>query len=381
MKVMYVDQTGQLGGGELSLLDVVRYSSHKAEVTLFSDGPFREALEEVGTPVHLLPLGKAGNVHREGGVLSVLSAVPDYVVLRRRLIDLSEGFDVIYANSQKAFVLAALALQRNQRLIWHLRDMLTAEHFSQLLRKVAVFAGNHKASVVIGNSLATIQSFERAGGRSNKAIVIHNGISPHPFDDVNEGQVEALRQELGLQGKTTVGVFGRLAPWKGQHILLEAVAKLPGLHAVIVGDALFGEQDYVERLRSRSQSDDLKGRVHMLGFRRDIPILMKLAHVIAHTSTAPEPFGRVIVEGMLAGRPVIATRAGGALEIVDDGENGLLVTPGDSEDLSRCITRLYSDPEFAEKIASSGRKKATKHFSIDTMVNSIDRIIETRSGK
>ena len=92
---MYVDQTGQLGGGELSLLDVVRHSSHKAEVTLFSDGPFREALEEIGTPVHLLPLGKAGNVHREGGVLSVLSAVPDYVALRTRLIDLSEGFDVI----------------------------------------------------------------------------------------------------------------------------------------------------------------------------------------------------------------------------------------------------------------------------------------------
>ena len=375
MRVMYVDQTGQLGGGELSLLDVVAHSSHQGEVTLFADGPFREELESIGMRVHLLALGRAADVHRSGGLLSVLAAIPDYAALRRRLIDLSADFDVLYANSQKAFLLAALALRRDQRLIWHLRDMLTDEHFSQILRNVAVFAGNHKASVVIGNSQATIKSFECSGGRSDKAIVVYNGISPRPFDAVGDNQIEGLRRGLGLQGRVLVGVFGRLAPWKGQHVLLEAVAKMPDVHVLIVGDALFGEQDYAAALRSRSQVDDLKGRVLMLGFRRDIPALMRLANIIVHTSTAPEPFGRVIVEGMLARRPVIATRAGGAVEIVDSGENGLLVSPGHSEELSKCISQLISNPALADKIAAAGRKRAVEHFSVDAMVNSIDQII------
>jgi glycosyltransferase involved in cell wall biosynthesis len=245
------------------------------------------------------------------------------------------------------------------------------------MRKIAVFAGNHAASVIIGNSKATVQSFEQAGGRPDKAIVIYNGISPQPFDEVDTLKLEALRLDLGLQGKTLVGVFGRLASWKGQHVLLEALAMLPDIHGLIVGEALFGEDAYADSLRARSQRDDLRGRVHMLGFRRDIPALMKLVDIVVHTSTAPEPFGRVLVEGMLAGRPVIATAAGGAMEIIDDGVNGLLIALQNPKDLVRAIGRLQSDPAFATQLAEAGRKKAVEHFSVDAMVRSIDHIIGT----
>jgi glycosyltransferase involved in cell wall biosynthesis len=377
---MYVDQTGQLGGGELSLLDVVRHSCHLSEVALFSDGPFRDALESLPVPVHLLTSGAIRDVRSDAGIHSVLAALPAYAALRNRLATVSEGFDVLYANSQKAFLIAALARHRNQALVWHLRDMLTAEHFSPLMRKIAILAGNHAASVIIGNSKATVQSFEQAGGRPGKTIVIYNGISPQPFDQVNALETKALRLELGLQGKPLVGLFGRLAEWKGQHILLEALAMLPHIHGLIVGEALFGEDAYSETLRKRSQQDDLRGRVHMLGFRKNVPALMKMVDIVVHTSTAPEPFGRVLVEGMLAGKPVIATGAGGAIEIIDDGVNGLLTTPQNSKELVRAITRLQSDPAFATQIAEAGRRKAVELFSVDAMVRSIDRVIGTFKG-
>ncbi|MFT4113472.1 glycosyltransferase family 4 protein [Silvibacterium sp.] len=375
MKVLFVDQTGQLGGGELSLLDTVRGTSHTAEVVLFSDGPFRRLLEEIPVPVHLLAAGSAGEVRREAGISSLLSAVPSFVELRNKLAKIAEGFDVIYANSQKAFLVSALAKRRGQPLIWHLRDMLQADHFSGIMRSVAVFTGNHSANLVISNSQATLDSFIASGGKREKSIVIYNGISPAPFDTFSEQMVGELRSELGWQGKFVVGAFGRLSPWKGQHVLIEAVAALPDVHLAIVGDALFGEKEYVESLHALVQRHKLSERVHFLGFRRDVPQLMRSVDVIAHTATAPEPFGRVIVEGMLASRPVIATRAGGAVEIIRDGETGILVTPGHTTELQEAIKRLKTDSGFLNQLAQQGRQSALADFSVEKMICNVDTTI------
>ena len=375
MKVLFVDQTGQLGGGELSLLDIVRRTSHTAEVVLFSDGPFRKLLEEIAVPVHLLAAGSAGEVRREAGIASLLSAGPAFVELRNKLAKIAKGFDVIYANSQKAFLVSALARRPGQPLIWHLRDMLQADHFSSIMRRVAVFAGNHAAELVISNSQATLDSLIASGGKREKSIVIYNGISPAPFDALSCSMVEELRKELGWQGKFVVGAFGRLSPWKGQHVLIEAVAGLTGVHVAIIGDALFGEKEYVESLHALVQKHELSDRVQFLGFRRDIPRLMRSIDIIAHTATAPEPFGRVIVEGMLASRPVIATRAGGAMEILRDRETGILVTPGNAEELQKAILRLQTDSDLLPQLARQGRQSALSDFSVEKMTRSIDRTL------
>ncbi len=376
MKVMYVDQTGQLGGGELSLLDVIRYSPFHSEVVLFDDGPFRTALEDLNVPVHLIPGGAVFKVRRETGVKAALEAGPAFLSLKRRLAKLTDGFDVVYANSQKAFLVSAVTRRKGQLLIWHLRDMLTADHFSPMMRVIAVKASNLAASMVIANSQATADAFVQSGGKLGKVTVVYNGIGPESFDAVTEAMKQSMLHELGLAGKYLVGVFGRLSPWKGQHILLEAIASLPYAHAVLVGDALFGEDSYVEGLRQRAQAPDLEGRVHFLGFRRDISVLMKCMNIVAHTSTAPEPFGRVIVEAMLAGRPTIATRAGGALEIVRGNETGLLVLPGSPLDLSAAIQKYHSYPALAKRIAAAGRERAIKHFSVHAMADGIEEVLK-----
>lgn len=376
MKVLFVDQTGQLGGGELSLLDVIRGTRHTAEVVLFDDGPFRKLLQEIPVRVHVLAAGGAAGVRRESGVRAMLSAVPSFLRLRSELARIARGFDVIYANSQKAFIVSALAKGSRQPLLWHLRDILNADHFSAVLRRFAVFAGNHAADLVVANSQATLESLVACGGRRDKATVIYNGISPAPFDAVSNAQIEALRRELGWERCFVVGAFGRLSPWKGQHILLDALASLPDLHAAIVGDALFGEGRYADSLRNRVKRHGLEDRVHFLGFRRDIPELMRAVDAVAHTATSPEPFGRVIVEGMLARRPVVATRAGGALEIVRDEENGLLVAPGDAAALAGALRRLEQQPEFRARLAANGRRSAEEEFSVRGMVEEIDAVIE-----
>ncbi len=375
MRILYVDQTGQLGGGELSLLDLVKYSTHDSQVALFSDGPFRAALQGLGIPVHLLVEKKAIAVSRDSGLGAMLGAGPSLFALYRKLATIARGFDVVYANSQKAFIASTLARNQEQKLIWHLRDMLTADHFNPWMRRAAVFCGNHSANAVIANSHATKDSFEAAGGLPSKTAVVYNGISPEPFDAVQAEEIARVRADLGLTGKFVVGAFGRLSPWKGQHVLIDALATLPEMHALIVGDALFGEDAYAEQLRERASVRGIAGRVHFLGFRREIAQLMKAADVIAHTSEAPEPFGRVIVEAMLALRPVIATRAGGAREIIEHEKTGLLVTPGSSHELAASLDRLGRSPEWASKLAMAGRQSAVARFSVSAMVSAVDRVL------
>jgi glycosyltransferase involved in cell wall biosynthesis len=379
MRILYVDQTGQLGGGEISLLEVIRHSAHQPEIALFGDGPFRGALEDLNVPVHLLSLGKAGAIRREAGLASILAGGPAIVALRNQLACLARGFDVIYANSQKAFLISALARERGQILIWHLRDMLTADHFSPLTRKAAVLAGNFAATAIVVNSKAVRDSFVRAGGKLEKAVVVYNGISPEPFDAVKSCDVERLRWQLGLEGKFIVGVFGRLSPWKGQHIVIDALCGLPDTHILLVGEALFGEQAYAEDLRQRARAKGVEDRVHFLGFRRDIPVLMKLVDVVVHASTAPEPFGRVIVEAMLSERPVIATRAGGVIEIIENEKTGLLVEPGSASELVEALQRVRVRGKFTEQLTTAAKDRAISAFSVAAMRLGIQQVLTEAS--
>lgn len=372
--VLFVDHAGVLGGAELSLLDIARHYHDSSEVLLFSDGAFRERLEDAGVDVRVLPAPpQVGAVKRESGHLQGVLAIPGVLGLVYRLAKLARRYDVIYANSQKAFVTCALAGKLvGKPVIWHLRDILSEEHFSENHRKLVVWIANRMADRVIANSHATAEAFRENGGRPEKVRVVHNGIDSEPFTDIDHGVVASLRQEIGIPDVPVVGVFSRLAHWKGQHLLLESLPHLPGVHALLVGEVLFGEHEYARELHRRTKALGLEDRVHFLGFREDVPELMSLADVVVHTSLAPEPFGRVIVEGMLAGTPVVASRAGGAVELIEDGTSGRLTKPGDSENLTTVLSQLFADRHLMNDISCSGREWALERFSLKAMIGQVE---------
>ena len=172
-----------------------------------------------------------------------------------------------------------------------------------------------------------------------------------------------------------LGVFSRLSPWKGQHIVLEAISTIPGVALLVVGDALFGESAYADTLHTRAAQDDLSGRVTFLGFRQDVADLMRSVDIVLHSSTSAEPFGLVIVEGMLAGKPVIATNAGGATEIIQTGRTGILVAPGCVTELHEAIVRLSNDHGLVQRLGHAGRAHAAETFPLDAMYAGIDRVL------
>ena len=375
-RTLFVCHTASLGGAELTLLDVAA-GLEDVRVLLFEDGPFGERLRARGVAVESVqgdPSVLA--VRRDGGVISGLRAAPGVVRLIAAVARRARGADVLYANSQKAFVVSAIAGRLARRpVVWQLHDILTPEHFSPSRLRLAVWLGNRFADRIVVGSNAIGQAFADAGGDSRKVRLVYYGIDPAPFEAVQESGVEAVRREFGLGSAPVVGVFSRLGTWKGQHVLIESLPRLPGVHALFVGAPLFGEEPYAETLRQRASALGVSDRVHWAGFRDDIPTLMRACAVVAHTSTAAEPFGRVIVEGMLAGQPVVATDAGGAREIVDSGRTGWLVPPGDPAALAAAIDDVLADPEASQTIAAAGRAAARGRFSRESLVRGAGDVI------
>jgi glycosyltransferase involved in cell wall biosynthesis len=373
--VLFVDHSAALGGAELSLLDVARAYGDRGTVLLFEDGPFRERLEASGVRVLVHEaLPDLLDVRRSDGIARLLRSIPALIQFVAGLVRLVRRYDVVYANSQKALVAGALAgwLTR-RRVIWHLRDILTADHFSAFNRCVAVALANGLVDRVIANSQSTAAAFVESGGRT-ATTVVHNGIDPAPFDAVDRDARDALRRSLGLNGEPLVGVFSRLAPWKGQHVLIDAIAALPGVHAVVVGDALFADDEtYAAALHRQCAARGVSDRVHFVGFQDEVAPWMRAVDVVAHTSTAPEPFGRVVVEGMLAGRPVVASAAGGVLEIIENGVTGCLVRPGNADHLALVLGDLLSGD--ASLLARRGSEQARTAFSVDAVTSRVQAVI------
>ncbi len=377
-RILAVDQSGVLGGAELSLLEIVKALRSRIEVILFDDGPFRTALDKAGVSVEVLDAGALRSVRKQGGSLPKGAALKGLLSLVRATAKRARSAQVIYANTQRAMVIGAVAGKLAKRpVVWHLRDIVSPEHFGGKQLAIIKWCARLGLTHVIANSAASARAFAELTHFDDKRIdVVFNGISAAPFDALREVPQATLRERLKLPADAfLVGSFSRLARWKGQHVLLEAMVLNPHMHAVLVGAPLFGEDQYEIELHAFVAAHKLGDRVHFLGFQHDIPACMCAVDAVVHTSITPEPFGRVIVEGMLAQRPVVAARAGGVLEIVDDYENGMLCTPGDAHALADALAELRSNDELRARLVKNGYKTALSRFGTDTYVGSVERIL------
>jgi glycosyltransferase involved in cell wall biosynthesis len=382
-RVLFVDHTGMMGGAQHSLLDIAEAHRDHCAIALLEDGPFATALEARGVRVLRIDGGGALRRIKKTSVFPGIGPLAAVARMAGAVARAARSFDLLYANSPKSFLVAALAgLIARKPVVWHLRDILGQGHFSAANVRAVIVAANWRAVRVVANSHATADAFVSAGGRRDLVRVVHNGIDPAPFDALAPDARAIVRSELGISGDAfLVGCFSRLHPWKGQTVLLDAIARMPNVHALIVGGALFsGEAPYEAELRSRAGLPSFAGRVHMLGARDDVPRLLAACDVVVHASVLAEPFGRVLVEAMLAGRPVVATRAGGVPEVVTDGETGVLVPPGDARALTEALDALRRDPARVAQLAGRGATHARRAFSREAMLAGVTGVLDEVSA-
>ncbi|MEM8503550.1 MAG: glycosyltransferase [Cyanobacteria bacterium P01_D01_bin.1] len=367
MKILFLDQSGTPGGAELCLLDIAKPYRESSMVGLLADGPFRQLLAQHQIPTTVFTT-EAIDVRKESSLFQSLRSVGQLLPLVRAIANTARSYDLIYANTPKALVVGALASVLSRRpLVYHLHDIISPDHFSRVNRRVLVTLANRLASLIIANSQASQAAFVAAGGRSQLCRVVYNGFDSRQYA-ITPSDISHLKETLRLAGGFWIGHFSRLSPWKGQHVLIEALTLCPeDTKAILVGDALFGEDEYVTQIHQQVEQLGLQNRVRFLGFRSDVPQLMGACDLVTHTSTAPEPFGRVIVEAMLCGTPVIAAAAGGATELVDAGRNGWLCPPEQPELLAEMILTCRNQPQQSQEIAKVAESEARDRFDVSTI--------------
>jgi glycosyltransferase involved in cell wall biosynthesis len=369
--ILFIDYTGELAGGQLCLADIAIHLRDRAQVFLFESGPFKELLAKNGVRVRVAR-GRTANlsVQKRSGILTYLASIPALISLMFSLADAARQFDLLYANTAKALMVAVpVAILLRKPLLFHLHDIVGAQHFNRINSWLLVTGANLTTGIV-ANSEATAAAYRNAGGKNRNLRVIPNGFAVKRFDAEVTGLSRTLRGSLGKPGQPLIGLFGRIAAWKGQKVFVEALSQLPDVHGALVGDALFTQEDqqYKRDLVVLAEELGVTDRVHFAGFQNDVLPYLKAVDVVVHCSTSAEPFGRVIVEAQLAGKPVIATQGGGPSEIIVTGNTGILVTPNDPNELAKAIQELLEKPQWAEGLAANGRQAAIRRFGLESVL-------------
>lgn len=387
MKILYLSTNGTLGGAELCLLDVMaslREARPRWPLALIAgeDGALRERAEALGISCQVLPLprsvaklGDAGLKDRAGrprGRLALAAAAaPAAAPAAAYLANLGravrrEAPDRVHTNGMKAHALGTWVAPRGVPVIWHMHDYLGPRAVMARLLKLVARRG--VSAVAVSRSVAD-DAAAVLGGR----VPVHtayNAVDLARF--APGGPALDLDVASGLPpappGTVRVGLIGTFATWKGQDVFLDAAVRVdPSLPArfYIIGGPIYrtgGSQWSVEELTARAERSGLSGRVGFTGFQAGPDEAIRGLDVVVHASTRPEPFGRVIVEGMACGRAVIAVAGGGSAELFDDGVTALGVPPDSVPSLAEAMARLVRDPALRERLGKAGRAWAVERF-------------------
>ncbi len=369
-RVLYLNHGAKPSGAEFALWRMLGARDRRRiePVILFGEeGPAADFMREIGVETHVLPLtGAVREVRKDTlgvGALLHLGRLAAFGAYAARVAAFArrQRVRIIHTNTIKAHLYGALA-GRLARLpvVWHLRDYVNESYFPRPVVRVVRFLARHAPRHVIGVSRSVMEQLQLGDGGRRSTVIL---------DGLTEPELAAGMNPVPAPGggaPVRIGIVGRLAKWKGQHVFLDAAAQVVAAghdaRFVVVGAALFGEEDYASDLRRQAERLGIAGRVEFRGFTRDVVGELRRLDVLVHASTTGEPFGQVIIEGMAVGLPVVASRGGGVPEIITDGENGLLTPMGDAAGLASALVSLLDDPARAQLLGRTGYAHVREHF-------------------
>ena len=398
MSIVFLSPTGQTGGAEAALHELLAglresHPSWSLRLIVASDGPLVARVEALGVPVEVLPfpasLARLGDWGLGRGLWRRLLflgrcagvALPALGYWRRlrRLLQVGSA-QVIHTNGLKMHVLGAWARPRGTAVLWHLHDYAGRRQLAARLLRRSV----RHCSAIVANSNSVAEDMRRLCGDVVEIYPVWNAVDLTRFSpDGARADLDALAGLARAKGVVRVGLVATFARWKGHETFLKAVAMLPPelpVRAYIVGGPLYetaGSQVSIEELRSLVRSLGLDVRVGFTGFVEDSATVMRALDVVVHASTEPEPFGLVIAEAMACGKPVVTSRAGGAVELTEDGVNALAHEPGDTIALARCMAALVRDAGLRERLGTAALNTARQRFTRSRMVSQLAPIYES----
>lgn len=346
IRILYVDHTPIMGGAQISLLELVQTLDHSrfgVAVACTDQCPaVSKGIKDAGSEVFVVRVPRL-----RGNPLTLPARCAVGVRDLARACRESRA-DIVHSNSARTHVYGLVAARISRaRSLWTLRDMeFPRAFFKPLVRFTA-------GVICVSDA---VREFYDPHHQVSGVQVVPNGILVRPLDLASERS--RARAELGIPDDVPVaGSVGRMLPWKGQDRFLRAAALvarvLPDARFVLLGNP--DQPDYLRDLKELADTLGIGERTIFGGFREDILPCMSAFDVLCHTSLKPEPFGRVVVEAMAAGVPVIASPTGGPLSIIEHEVSGLFADPEDSGLLADSMFRILTDRALRESLCRSAR--------------------------
>jgi glycosyltransferase involved in cell wall biosynthesis len=344
MRILAVEHGRELGGGQRSLLELMRMLRREHEVVLACpQGPLAQAASALGISTVAIPESQlAFKLRLRATPEQFLRMLRARQALRNHLRRLQP--DVVHANSFRAGLLTS-GFHHLVPTVVHCRDLLPGGPAAWTVRAI-VLRGN-SMTIAVSRAVAA-----RLGGEqwSNRALtVIDNPVDTDRFDPARWENQE-MRRNLGLRGSPVVGIVAQITPWKGQIRALQVLERVRRVHPtaelLIVGEPKFvtaatsyDNRAYERELHAMVDQLGLQGAVRFLGEREDVERIIAGLDVLLVPSTE-EPFGRSVIEALAMGVPVVATENGGPAEVIRRGIDGVLLPPDDLGSWARAVVAM-----------------------------------------
>ncbi len=379
IKILFVTHWAQrLGGAELSLLDIMAEACKRADIYLVTseDGKLVESAKGLGVNCTIIPCKKEiENIRRDKMILALLRNIRilffyfHYVYkFCKHVISLKP--DIIHANIPKSHIALSLSswLYNDCTFIFHLREIFKKPSFSSALYQLLL---PRKNFMVIAISDAVKRNLPARIKKNT--VVLYNGI-----------RIPEQVPPKKMQQKLAFLYLGRIVPWKGCHLLIDAfnllyqkAGDLCGTFD-LVGDTLYWDQSYRNYLVDKIIGLNLAGKIRLMPHTPN-PQQTFYTHDVLCMASDNEPFGRVAIEAMSCGLPVISFKSGGICEIIKHGITGLLVEQNNIGAFADAMLMFTYKPDMIEVMGKSGYKTAKNYFdkekNIPRIVNEMIRSV------
>ena len=352
MNVLQILPQLNVGGVETGTLDLAKYlvrGGHKA-VVVSAGGQLVDELKASGAIHYQLPVHKKSFLN----MLKLISEVAKIIK--------NEKIDIVHARSRVPAWIAYFACRRTNAVFITTCHGYYRKHF-----------------------------FSYVMGWGKRVIVLSNVIARHMIDDfsVPYERIKLIPRSVDLEkfkyispdtkrkDEFNIGIIGRITPLKGHLYFIKAMAKVSRsvsrIKIWIVGDSPVSKQAYKEQVQVLVKRLGLSHCTEFLGTQRDIPGILSNLDLLVLATTTHEAFGRVIVEAQASGVPVVATKVGGVVDIIDDGVTGLLVHPSDPVSMAEAALKIFKDKQLAVTLAENAYKKVKEKYNVELMVkNTLD---------
>ena len=382
--ILIIHQSAELYGSDktmlyfLSELDKTKYLPI---IVLPFDGPLKNELEKNNIKVVIAPVLK---IYRKMFTpKNIFKFIKEYYQGIKAVDTLNKEykFDLVYTHTLAALVGILFAKKRKIKHLWHVQEIIAKPKILNFLfKKILSLDCNHKVAY---DSIATMNFWiENNQKLAKKSEAVWNGVETKNIKTFTDVELQEVRENFFFSSKEeiVISLVGRINSWKGQQLLLKSfnqlVKKYNSIKLVYLGSAPPNQENFEIELKNQILEFGLVNKVVVIPFQKEIEKFWNSIDIAVVPSTEPEPFGMVVIEAMLAKKPVIASNHGGPTEIIIQNETGLLFEPNNHNSLSEALEKLIQDKQLRILYGENGFYRVHTTFSLESHVNHFEKIFD-----